>query len=190
VDEPETVMAADDPESTSSPAPQAAESPQAPPGSPPPSDSEAGSGSAASPAPAAGPAPQAGTRVPGSTEPAQADVVRLLVKAVATLPDAERDQVYAWFLDRGITGSRAAAFAGSGPFPRQLREMSAALLSLQRAGGLPGAQPAGQQVVPVRFAADQHAALRTWCSEHGFSMATVIRGLVARFLEGQLPARN
>jgi hypothetical protein len=189
-------MAADDPESTSSPAPQAAESPQAPPGSPPasgslpPSDSDAGSGSAASPGPAAGPGPQAGTRVAGSAEPAQADVVRLLVKAVATLPDAERDQVYAWFLDRGITGSRAAAFAGSGPFPRQLREMSAALLSLQRAGGLPGAQPAGQQVVPVRFAADQHAALRTWCSEHGFSMATVIRGLVARFLEGQLPARN
>jgi hypothetical protein len=159
-------MAAGDPDSTSSPAPQAADSPPAPPG------------------------PEAVGRVAGSPEPAQADVVRLLVKAVATLPDAERDQVYAWFLDRGITGSRAAAFAGSGPLPRQLREMSATLLSLQRAGGLPGAQPAGQQVVPVRFAADQHAALRTWCSEHGFSMATVIRGLVARFLEGQLPARN
>ncbi|HMH93254.1 MAG TPA: hypothetical protein VK586_19485, partial [Streptosporangiaceae bacterium] len=123
-------------------------------------------------------------------EPAQADVVRLLVKAVAALPDAERDQVYAWFLDRGITGSRPSSFAGQAPLPRQLREMSATLLSLQTAGGLPGAQPIGQQVIPVRFAADQHAALRTWCSEHGFSMATVIRGLVARFLEGQLPARN
>ncbi|HEY6480537.1 MAG TPA: hypothetical protein VIZ00_10935 [Streptosporangiaceae bacterium] len=183
-------MAADDPDSTSTSAPQAAESPQAPPGSPPAAVAEAGSAPASSPGPAAGPGRPAGTGVPGSTEPAQADVVRLLVKAVATLPDAERDQVYAWFLDRGITGSRAAAFAGAGPFPRQLREVSTALLSLQRAGGLPGAQPAGQQVVPVRFAADQHAALRTWCSEHGFSMATVIRGLVSRFLEGQLPARN
>jgi hypothetical protein len=159
-------MAAGDPESTSTPASGAAESQQAPPG------------------------PEAAGQAAGGPEPAQADIVRLLVKAVATLPDAERDQVYAWFLDRGMTGSRPAAFAGSGPLPRQLREMSATLLSLQRAGGLPGAQPTGQQVVPVRFAADQHAALRTWCSEHGFSMATVIRGLVARFLEGQLPARN
>ena len=134
--------------------------------------------------------PQGAAAPSGGPEPEQAEVVRLLVKAVATLPDAERDQVYAWFLDRGITGSRPATFAGPGPLPRQLREMSATLLSLQTAGGLPGAQPVGQQVVPVRFAADQHAALRTWCSEHGFSMATVIRGLVARFLEGQLPARN
>jgi hypothetical protein len=47
-----------------------------------------------------------------------------------------------------------------------------------------------QQVVPVRFTAEQHAQLREWCAEHGFSMATVIRGLVARFLEGQLPERN
>ena len=55
----------------------------------------------------------------------------------------------------------------------------------------PAACPSGpQQVVPVRFAADQHAALRAWCAEHGFSMATVVRGLVARFLEGQLPARD
>jgi hypothetical protein len=43
----------------------------------------------------------------------------------------------------------------------------------------------GQQVVPVRFPAEQHAQLREWCAEHGFSMATVIRGLVARFLESQ-----
>jgi hypothetical protein len=157
-------MAADDPDST--PGPQDAESPEA---------------SASR---------QGGALPSGGPEPAQAEVVRLLVKAVATLPDAERDQVYAWFLDRGITGSRPGSFAGPGPLPRQLREMSATLLSLQTAGGLPGAQPVGQQVVPVRFAADQHAALRSWCSEHGFSMATVIRGLVARFLEGQLPARN
>ena len=42
-------------------------------------------------------------------------------------------------------------------------------------------------MVPVRFSTDQHAQLREWCAEHGFSMATVIRGLVARFLESQLP---
>jgi hypothetical protein len=175
-------MAADDPQST--PAPQGAETPQAPPGS------RASTSSQASTSSPGNPGPQAAAPLSGGPEPAQAEVVQLLVKAVATLPDAERDQVYAWFLNRGITGSRPTSFAGAGPLPRQLREMSATLLSLQTAGGLPGAQPTGQQVVPVRFAADQHAALRAWCSEHGFSMATVIRGLVARFLEGQLPARN
>jgi hypothetical protein len=42
-------------------------------------------------------------------------------------------------------------------------------------------------MVPVRFSSEQHARLRQWCSEHGFSMATVIRGLVSRFLESQPP---
>ena len=181
-------MAADDPETA--PARPDAEAPQAPTGSQASPGSQASAGSQASTGSQASPGTQAAAPVPGDAEPAQAEIVQLLVKAVATLPDAERDQVYAWFLNRGITGSRPTSFAGAGPLPRQLREMSATLLSLQTAGGLPGAQPAGQQVVPVRFAADQHAALRTWCSEHGFSMATVIRGLVARFLEGQLPARN
>jgi hypothetical protein len=45
-------------------------------------------------------------------------------------------------------------------------------------------------VVPVRFPADQHAKLRDWCSQHGFSMATVIRGLVGKFLEEQLAEHN
>jgi hypothetical protein len=48
-------------------------------------------------------------------------------------------------------------------------------------------QASEQQMVPVRFSSDQHAQLRQWCSEHGFSMATVIRGLVSRFLETQPP---
>jgi len=51
-------------------------------------------------------------------------------------------------------------------------------------------QASGQQMVPVRFSSEQHAQLRQWCSEHGFSMATVIRGLVARFLEAQPPGRG
>ena len=113
------------------------------------------------------------------------DTIRLLVKAVGTLPDAERDQVYAFLLSRGMTTTPTL----TGRLAGRLREVSDQLLPLQTAGA-PGNPQIGQQVVPVRFAADQHAELRTWCSEHGFSMATVIRGLVARFLEGQLPARN
>jgi hypothetical protein len=128
----------------------------------------------------AAPDPAAGSPAGSST-----DSVQLLVKALGLLPDTERDQVYVWLLGRGMPGSY-----GSGQLPSRLREVSSQLLSLQSAGGSPGSQQIGQQIVPVRFAADQHAQLRSWCAEHGFSMATVIRGLVARFLEGQLPARN
>jgi hypothetical protein len=122
---------------------------------------------------------------PDAPARSSAETVQLLVKAIGMLPDGERDQVYAWLLNRGLAGPY-----GGGQLPGRLREVSSQLLSLQRAGGSPGSQQIGQQVVPVRFAADQHAQLRAWCTEHGFSMATVIRGLVARFLEGQLPARN
>lgn len=108
-----------------------------------------------------------------------AEVVPLLVKAVGMLPSDERDQVYAWLLERGFgptLGSPAVV----------ARRMRTHVLSLQSSGVLPPSHATGQQVVPIRFPADQHAALRGWCAEHGFSMATVIRGLVARFLEGQL----
>jgi hypothetical protein len=131
----------------------------------------------------------------GGAAGSSAEAVRLLVKGLGMLPATERDQVYTWLLGRGIAGS-----FGTGPLSGRVREVSSQLLSLQRIGGLPGSQQSGsaqsgsaqiaQQVVPVRFGADQHAALRSWCAEHGFSMATVIRGLVARFLDGQLPGRN
>jgi hypothetical protein len=136
---------------------------------------------------AAGAAPEAAARESRQAEQvgAPADVVRLLVQAVGTLPAAERDQVYTWLLGRAMAGPY-----GTSHLPGRMREVGAQLLSLQREGGLPAAQHIGQQVVPVRFSTEQHAQLRTWCTEHGFSMATVIRGLVARFLEGQLPARN
>lgn len=116
------------------------------------------------------------------TAPESADPVHLLVKAINTLPADDRDQVYAWLLSR----------APAGLLPLRLREMSGQLLALQRAGAASSAtqMTAGQQVVPVRFPVDQHAQLRSWCAEHGFSMATVIRGLVSRFLDGQLPERN
>src|SRR5581483_6861903 len=41
------------------------------------------------------------------------------------------------------------------------------------------------QVVPVRLPAELHAQLRDWCAEHGFAMATVIRGLLSKFLAAQ-----
>ena len=125
------------------------------------------------------------------------DASRLLVQAVGQLPEADRDRVYAWLLRTGLRPSAAGA---PSPLARRLgwavgapagsqtqtREWGAAVVSeLVRGSSSPA-----QQMVPVRFSADQHARLRTWCGAHGFSMATVIRGLVDRFLESQQPERG
>ena len=150
----------------------------------------------ASASPPAGPVPSAESLAPANTvtalpadlEPVPApdpvaEVVPLLVKAVGMLPPDERDQVYTWLLERGLGGTLGSPAVVA-------RRVRSHVLSLQASGVLPASQSVGQQVVPIRFPADQHAALRGWCTEHGFSMATVIRGLVARFLEGQLRAEQ
>jgi len=132
--------------------------------------------------------------------PARAEAIdasRLLVQAVGQLPAADRDRVYAWLLR---TGMRRSSTGVPGPLARglgwalgeqagvqtQTREWGATVV----ADLVRGSSSPAQQMVPVRFSADQHARLRAWCTEHGFSMATVIRGLVDRFLESQQPERD
>ena len=130
---------------------------------------------------------------PGQEAPK--DPVDLLVKALAAVPEADRDLVYAWLLRRG---SEPGQVTGLAP-PGLARRVATATLLRQGVTLDPGfeagvtivsgtqlPQASGQQMVPVRFSSEQHAQLRQWCSEHGFSMATVIRGLVSRFLESQL----
>jgi hypothetical protein len=116
---------------------------------------------------------------------ASGDPVSLLVSAVGQLPPEQRDLVFTWLLRQRPALARQWTLGASVLEADELQ-------SLQRAAGRPlrGFAASAQQVVPVRFPAEQHAQLREWCAEHGFSMATVIRGLVARFLEGQLPDRS
>jgi hypothetical protein len=131
------------------------------------------------------------------------DPAELLVRAVGQLDPADRDRVLAWLLSRDA-GSTPATWpflmAPGGAARRGAWALNPALQSARLreywrgelaqgdiAQGLRASPAAAQQMVPVRFSTDQHAQLREWCAEHGFSMATVIRGLVARFLEGQLP---
>jgi hypothetical protein len=129
---------------------------------------------------------------PEQQDPEQKDPVVLLVHAVNQLPEQERDQVLAWLLGSGWrqrvgTTPPSAVVWGD----REERAVQLQLLQAAKPGaGERRAASVYQQAVPVRFSAEQHAQLREWCAEHGFSMATVIRGLVARFLEGQLPERN
>jgi len=116
------------------------------------------------------------------------DAVAMLVRAVNQLPAGDRDQVFAWLLrvgGRHYSPAGATGVWGAG-------QTSAGIMHIfQEAKSASGQQPGSAlQMVPVRFPADQHAKLREWCGEHGFSMATVIRGLVAKFLEDQLPQHN
>jgi hypothetical protein len=126
-----------------------------------------------------------------SSPAAQGDPVRLLVSAVGQLPAEQRDLVLTWLLRQRPSLTRpwtlgAGSGSGSGVDAPELQ----ALRRVVAGQPLRGMAPTAQQVVPVRFPTQQHAQLREWCAEHGFSMATVIRGLVARFLEGQLPEHN
>ena len=120
---------------------------------------------------------------------AATDPASLLVRALNALPPDDRDRVYGWLLRREF-GPAQRPGRQPAPWPRSaaLSGLEQSLEHADASGMLRSAMSAtGQQVVPVRFPAEQHAQLRDWCTGHGFSMATVIRGLVARFLEGQLP---
>jgi hypothetical protein len=136
-----------------------------------------------------GAAAAAGPAGSGQPEPIEtsADPLRLLVHAVGQLPPEQRDLTLTWLL------RQRPGFSRQWTLGARASEHAAELHALQlSAAGQPGRgmPPTAQQVVPVRFPSQQHAQLREWCAEHGFSMATVIRGLVTRFLESQLPDRN
>jgi ParG protein len=132
---------------------------------------------------------------PSSAAGTSLDASRILVRALAQLPAEDRDKVYTWLLGTSLRMQpgvmeplgrrlRWAVAAESGPVTQQ--DFGTAGADLVR-DLFRGSSGSAQQMVPVRFSADQHARLRAWCSEHGFSMATVIRGLVDRFLDSQQP---
>ena len=136
---------------------------------------------------------------PSPGQDAPRDPVDLLVKALAAVPEADRDLIYAWLLRRGaepgqVTGLAPQRMARRVPVATLLRHNVTLDPGLEAGvtiiSGTPLPQASEQQMVPVRFSSEQHTQLRQWCSEHGFSMATVIRGLVSRFLEAQPPGQG
>ena len=181
--------------------PPEAQSPEAQPSGAQPAEAQP---SGAQPVEAQSPEAQPTERQPGEGQPQAAapsartalssmDASALLVRALGQLPPADRDRVYTWLLGTGFQTQPGAgvlaplvrAVQTELPAARQqdFAEQGADLVrTLFR-----GSPSAGQQMVPVRFSTEQHARLRAWCTEHGFSMATVIRGLVDRFLDGQQP---
>ncbi len=108
----------------------------------------------ADPAETSAPSAPAGESGPPEPVEASADPVRLLVHAVGQLPADQRDLVLTWLLRQrpGLSrqwtiGARASEHAA---------ELHALQLSAARQStrGMP---PTAQQVVPVRFPAQQHA---------------------------------
>jgi hypothetical protein len=128
-----------------------------------------------------------------------------LADLLESAPSDDRRAITAWLLERqqepavepmavdllGRTGTTPI-----GPLHRLGQAMLAGRaadritgewLSTQHVERLRGSLTPGRdsQLVTLRLPADRHAELRRWCTEHDFSMAAVIRGLVEEFLEGR-----
>jgi hypothetical protein len=112
---------------------------------------------------------------------------KLLVKAVRQLPEREQDQLLTALLRAAVVDpGRPAAGpepTSTHPAPPSPQEM----LMWPRPGVMP--PPMGMTgptaMLPVRLPPDLHERLRGWSGANGFSMASVVRGLVERFLDEQ-----
>jgi hypothetical protein len=110
------------------------------------------------------------------------------VELLETLPQQERQEITTWLLKLGHTRpTTPAGFGVAWSSDPSLQVHPTEVVS--RAQRLTSALPAGEdsQLVTLRLPAERHAELRAWCTDHGFTMAAVIRGLVERFLEQQEP---
>jgi hypothetical protein len=107
-----------------------------------------------------------------------------LAALLETLPPDARRQVTAWLL-AVIRPPAIAQFPHPLPWPSATgSDIVGDRIEQPREHRLVATLPAGDsQLVTIRLPADRHAALRAWCAEHGFTMASVVRGLVERFLE-------
>jgi hypothetical protein len=103
-----------------------------------------------------------------------------LVELLESLSAEDRKQITAWLLGMG----RLRPLQFTGP-PTTATLVSEVPLQPRLASGLPAGEES--QLVTIRLPADRHNQLRMWCTEHGFTMAAVVRGLVERFLEEQAP---
>lgn len=100
-----------------------------------------------------------------------------LAKLLEQASPEDRQVITAWLLD-GPSAPAKVQDRGA----RRLTGVSVMLDSFR--GSAAGEEC---QLVTVRLPQDLHGRLRDWCGANGFSMASVIRGLVERFLDAQPP---
>lgn len=101
---------------------------------------------------------------------------KLLLKALGSLSERERDLVLRMLLTGRLTSARSGAplrFQAPDPLP-----VTDPKLGIQMVRQV-------EQPLLVRLPAGLHARFRRWATAHGFSMAAVVRGLVERFLDDQ-----
>lgn len=123
------------------------------------------------------------------------ELSRLMLKALRSLPPEEQDAVLEAMLEPKLAPWPEPA-AARVPSPDPL---SSGSLVHRLYGQDPrlevthpplGPETGGPwQSVPVRLSTDQHERLKQWCQANGFTMAVVLRGLVARFLDDQATRR-
>jgi hypothetical protein len=109
------------------------------------------------------------------------DPVHKLAALLETVPSPDRQEITAWLLRTGRVPTWPDPAAEVAPDLVASVGHIAGHARLRQIGGAPTAGE-GSQLVTIRLPAEGHARLRQWCAEHGFTMATVVRGLVERFL--------
>jgi hypothetical protein len=109
------------------------------------------------------------------------ELPKLLLKAFRSLSDEEQETVMSELL-----GARTAPWALPDVVSASaLREVTVGI-GPQMTPPPIGPETGGPwQSVPVRLSTEQHERLKQWCQANGFTMAVVLRGLVARFLDDQ-----
>ena len=105
-----------------------------------------------------------------------------LAALLETLPSEERQAIVAWLFG----GSQPR----TGPWFSPQQTWSIGTEQLLSMGPVPFPVGENTQLSTVRLPTESHTKLREWCSNNGFSMAAVIRGLVERFLEEQTRGRR
>ncbi len=109
---------------------------------------------------------------------------RLLLKALKGLTERERDVVVGALLSGSLRGVSAGLHRPAVPAPSLATEIVMPPMEVSSRG--PMEVVAGQErVLPVRLPNPLHERLRRWSTDHGFSMAAVVRVLVERFLDQQ-----
>ena len=112
------------------------------------------------------------------------ELSRLMVKAVRSLPAEEQDALLEAMLEPRLVSWPDPVGSGLRPDPvhRIYGQEPRYEVTLPPLGPETGGP---WQSVPVRLSTDQHERLKQWCQTNGFTMAVVLRGLVARFLDDQ-----
>lgn len=129
------------------------------------------------------------------------ELMRLLLKAVRSLPQDEQDTVLTELLGAKVVGGRPQPPSGQSPRGdpgrASLTSMEVQRVSLGWEPGeplsafSPQVRPGGPwQTVPTRLSVEQYDRLKQWCQANGFAMAVVLRGLIERFLDEQARRPN